>query len=469
MALTYGLRAGLAQDFGYDQQINNLHYNEQLNRQAKLMAEKKAAMFADDFEYNNAMNQHDNPLVKQFAQAKIKEIGAFVNQNPDWETNVSKRAQYKQLIHDLKDNPDLNRGMLSDANYSQFQKDLAEKSKNPELFDSGAYNEIHNQWKNYVKYGNQYGEEAAKTQGRTAFVYQQPQDWSDLNKEGMDYGSKFNDFEIKPLKGGGSGSYQEVPKEQSLNVLATDFYQRNKRQMDLRAKQAGFADPVEYAKSLIRPGIKTKFDYGDLNGDRQFALALAKEKKNDVAPTGAWKTDVVGKDASYVNGDLLKQSLGSKPAFQVKNSDGTKFVDLTGKEVDYTGRSVFLGDGKRKGVKHFEVITRLTPEEAQAQGILTNNFLMDDEIESTWQNKAFLKSQENKKGDQVQYIEVRDFIPFEVNSPTAAGIYDQKATTSKYVQAPTDNYQATQSVGRDEAGNLWILDDAGNAVAPYTK
>jgi hypothetical protein len=444
MPLEFGLRAGLAQDFQYDQKINDLRYNEQLNKQAKLMAEKKAALFADDFDYNNAMNQHDNPLVKQFAQSKIKEIGAFVNQNPDWETNIAKRGQYKQLIRELKDNPDLNRGLQSDANYTAFQKDLAEKSKHPELFDAGAYTEVKKQWDNYIKYGNQMGEEAAKSQGKTAFVYQQPQDWADLNKDGMDYGSKFNDFEIKPLKGGGSGSYQEVPKEQSLNVLATDFYQRNKRQMDLRSRQAGYSDPIEYAKSLIRPGIKTKFDYGDINGDRQFALAFKKANDKENAPAGVWSKDVVGKDASYVNGAVLKEALGATPSFQVKNSNGTKFLDMTGQEVDYTGRTVFLGDDKKKGIKHFEVITRLTPEQAQEKGIMTNNFIMDDEVEATWKGKAVVKTMKNKKDEDVTYVEVRDFIPMDVNSATAQGIYDQKATSTKYVEAPKENYQKTQ-------------------------
>lgn len=467
--LEFGLRQGLAQSAQYDQRINDLRYNEQANKQAQLMAEKKAQLFADDFDYNNAMNQQDNPLVKAFAQGKIKEIGAFVNANPDWETNVGKRAQYKQLVRELKDNPDLNRGLMSDANYAQFQKDLAEKSKNPELFDAGAYTDVAKQWQNYLKYGNQGGEEAFKLNGKQAFVYQQPQDWADLNKDGMDYGSKFNDFEIKPIKGGGSGSYQEVPKEQSLNALATDFYARNKRQMDIRSQAAGFANPLDYAKSLIRPGIKTKFDYGDLNGDRQFALAYQNAKQKETAPTGVWSKDVASKDASYVNGDLLKQSLGAKPSFQIKNSDGTKFIDMTGNEVDYTGRSIYMGDGKKTGIKHFEVITRLPIEEAQKQGIMSDNFLFSDEIDSTWKDKAFIKSKEGKDGKTIDYVEVRDFIPMSVNSPTAQGVYDQKATTSKYVEAPNTNYQQKVNVGKDEAGNLWILDESGNAVAPYTK
>jgi hypothetical protein len=441
--LQFGLRKGLSQSLGYDQKVADLHYNEQLNKQAQLMAEKKAQLFADDFEYTNAMNQHDNPLVKQQAQAKIKEIGAFVNANPDWQTNVGKRAQYKQLIHDLKDNPDLNRGMQSDANYKAFQTDLATKSKNPDLYDSGAYNEVASQWQNYIKYGNQYGEEAAKTQGKSPFVYTQPQDFVDLNAQGIDYGSKFNDFEVKPLKGGGSGSYQEIPKEASLNTLATDFYQRNKRQMDLRASQSGFTNGIEYAKSLIKPGIKTKFDYGDLNGDRQFALAMQKankESEKPAPPAGIWSKDIVNTNANIVNGEVLKEALGAKPQLKIWNKDRTGFVDLSGNEVTYTGRNVYLGDDKARGQKSFEVVTTIPLAVAIEQGILNDDETKESSINPEWRQRVSFQKRKKYEGEPrevvVDEVVLRDFVPFNINSGTYKGIYETKASAPKFVSDP---------------------------------
>lgn len=456
--MEFGMRLGLAQSMQYDKRINDLRYQDQMKQQATIKAEAKAKMFADDFDYNNAMNEHDNPLVKEFAKAKIKQIGNFVNSNPDWETNVEKRAMYKQLVRELKDNKDLNRGIQSDENYAQYQKDLAEKSKNPDLYDKEAYDNILLEWRNYEKYGNQHGEEAAAKFGKKAFIYEQPQDWTDLDKKGLEYGSKFNDFEIQGVKGGGFGAYKEVPREESLNTLSIDFYKRNQRQMDANYQALGYSSGLEYAKELIRPGIKTKIDFGE-----QWRLPSGRSGSGGLeGNSGVWSKDVVNKEASYVNGELLKNALGATPAFKVKNKDGSQILDMTGSKVQYTGRNAYFDNNQRKGIKHFEVITRLTPEEAQAKGILTNNYLFDDEIEETWGEKAFLKTEENKKGDNIDYVEVRDFIPIDVNSPTAAGIYDKKATTSKFVEQPEYDYQEREQRFVDEAGN--IFDAQGNFI-----
>lgn len=439
MALEYGLKAGLAQNFGAQDRINDLRYNEALNRQAAIAAENKAKMFAEDFDYNNAMNSYDNPKVKEFAQFQIKRIGQFVNQNPDWETNVTKRAQYKQLIRELKDNPDLNRGMQSDANYAQFSKDLAEKSKNPGLYDAEAYADIDRQWKNYVKYGNQLGEEAARKEGAKPFVYTQPQDFVDLDKAGLEYGSKFNDFEIKPLKGGFAGSYQEVPKEKSLNVLAEDFYARNKRQMDKRAAAAGFNNGVEYAKELIRPGIKTRFDMGDAGASLGFMKLRAESQKAPM--TGVWTKDIANTEQGVVNGDVLKAVLGAKPPLRIMSDDGSKEIDLTGNEVDYSGYNRYIGEGKKRGLKSFHIQTRISKEKAQELGILEDNFIATDNITPEWRNKAKLDKTTGKDGNEIEFITITDMVPFNVNSSTFQGIYDKKAQVTDNVQAPADEYQ----------------------------
>lgn len=460
MALSHGLRAGLAQVGQWDQQINDLRQNEVLNNQAKLLAEKKAALFADDFDYNNAMNTHDNPLVKEFAQTKIREIGSFVNQNPDWETNVGKRAQYKQLIRELKDNPDLNRGMQSDANYTQFSKDLAEKSKNPDLFDAGAYNDVMQQWRNYEKYGNQYAtsETDAAKLGKKAFVYQQPQDWNDLNKEGMEYGNKFNDFEIQSLPGGFVGSYREVPKEQSLNALSSDFYARNKRQMDLRYKQAGYRDPIEYAKALIRPGIKTKFDMGDASASLGFAK-LRQEGEAKAPALSSWKIDVGNTKEGVVPGYLLKEAFGATPPLRIMSDDGTKELDLTGREVDYSGFHQYIDDEKRSGVKRFQVQTKLTKEEAEQMGILDNNWLSSDEIKPEWRKKAKVEKMTDKEGKEREYVSITVMQPFNINSASAAGIFDKKVQVSKNVPEATDNYQTTKPKTVSQGGIVYTLNE----------
>ena len=73
--MEFGERRGLAVNLPSRQ--NQLLQQESLKRQAKLAAEQKAKMFADDFDYTNAMNSHDNPLVKDFAMKKLMEFGGI--------------------------------------------------------------------------------------------------------------------------------------------------------------------------------------------------------------------------------------------------------------------------------------------------------------------------------------------------------------------------------------------------------
>ncbi len=339
--MEYGLQLGLSQDLGYDKKINDLRYANQLKKQASIEAANKAKMFEDETDYKNAMNVFDNPIIKAKAQATIKELGRFMNENPDWETSPQKRLQRKEILSRLKDDPDLNRGLSSDASYKQFQADLATKSKDPGVFDEAAYKDVMQQWKNYEKYGNQFAtdEITAQKLGRQAFQYQQPQDLIDEAAVGLEYGNKFHDLVVDKLPGGGSGSYKTKPNEKTLEAVAVDMYQRHKRTLDLRYRQAGYKDPISYAKELIRAGVKTSFDMGDIVGDRRLAMEFSKAAKTP--PKGTWKIDVVDKDVSVVPGENLKDALGAKPPIKIPNKNGSKFVDLTGLPVDYTGRSIY--------------------------------------------------------------------------------------------------------------------------------
>lgn len=154
----------------------SIRANAQLQRQAKISAQNHAKMFADDFEYNNAMNAHDNPIVKEYANGQLTKIGKYLRENPDWETNPMKRVQYKQMLHELKDNPELNRGLQSDANFSEASKWLA-NPKNAKMANNSKIAEgIKQQQSNYLKYGNQQGEDGLKNFGKQHYNFIAPED-----------------------------------------------------------------------------------------------------------------------------------------------------------------------------------------------------------------------------------------------------------------------------------------------------
>ncbi len=446
MALEAGIRSGLAVRLP-DQQAQ-IHYEANLMRQAKVVAAAKAKMFADDFKYNNAMNAHDNPLVKQFAMNKLMEVGNFLRTNPDWETNPMARAKYNAMIHDLKDNPDLNRGLISDGNFNEWQKDKAEKLKNPDMFDAEAFQEVDNQWKNYLKYGNQFAnspEDAARL-GKQAFTYTAPRDFVDLNAKAADYGKNFSDFDVKPLKMGGLtglGAYEEIPKEESVKAVVDNLYQQNKRQFDKQAAKFGYTSGLEYANKLQRAYIKGKRDMGDWNA----AISLQRLNAEKLPPPeGVWRKDIVGKDRGLVNGDVLKEALGAKPPFIITSKNNT-VIDMTGREINYTGVTLYLNDEeKRNGIKRAAIQTRIPVDEAVKMGIIQDSpgWFSGDEVAPEWRQKAMIEKIQDKDGNDIDVVTINELMPFDVNTSTSQQIYDQKASPTKFVESPGDVYQKFQ-------------------------
>lgn len=152
--LEFGIRRGLAVKADYNQRMENDRYYYALKKRNEDEAKVKAKMYADDFDYMNAVNKFDNPIINEEAKKIIQETGAFVQANPGWESDVAKRMEYKRLVSKLKNNPNLNRGLSSD----QSKKDWDQwRIKNPELANSPEGKAIEQQWMNYEKYGNQFG------------------------------------------------------------------------------------------------------------------------------------------------------------------------------------------------------------------------------------------------------------------------------------------------------------------------
>ncbi len=313
--MEFGLLNGLSQRIPYDDQIKDLRYQEQLDKQSNIAAANKAKMFADDFQYNNAMNSFDNPRVKQFSQFQIKKIGKFVNENPDWETNMEKRAQYSTMLRELKDNPELNRGLMSDEGKKAYLKDLFEKSKNPETFNKEGYDDVAKQWNNYQKYGHQLGKEYADKEGLKEFTYQQPNDKIDYVKRGQQIGEKLAQQYISEDNGQVRGS---VPIE-SIYSVAKNIYSEDPDQANRSAKKAGLFNSdgtpdgigfvtknIEpYAKSSLTKGYNTnsnKFGgYGSMTSVPQATVTKKNDQTEVYTPLNKVETISVGGKQYNVN------------------------------------------------------------------------------------------------------------------------------------------------------------------------
>lgn len=173
--LEFGVRRGLAHRIDYEGQQTNMYRQFAIKKQVQNEQAIKAKMFADDFDYANAINEHDNPIVKGYAAAKIQEAGAWMRKNPGWESDPMLRMEYKRMSKELRDNPDLNRGLLSDKSRQDMQAYIS-NPKNADLVNTPEFASISSQWDNYLKYGNQGGEQAAATEGKRAFLFVPPEE-----------------------------------------------------------------------------------------------------------------------------------------------------------------------------------------------------------------------------------------------------------------------------------------------------
>jgi len=218
--LQFGVRQGLAVDMQWDQRLNDLRYQQEQEKAAKIQAKADAKQYGEDMAYKQPMNNFDNPRVKGYAQQQIQMIGKFVNQNQDWETNYQKRGIYNQMINDLKNGDDYRRGVQSDTNWEQAQKDMQDiRYANVDFAD------VKGQWDNYNKFGNQLGEEAAKKEGVKQFIYATPKPPEDTTKLLMEVANN-TQYDMNDAYGydGVSQSVSEARKQDAVkNALASSW------------------------------------------------------------------------------------------------------------------------------------------------------------------------------------------------------------------------------------------------------
>lgn len=250
MPLEYGGIEGLAQNFGADQRINDLYQQNQMKRQALMQAENKAKMLAEDRTYSNAMNAWDNQNVKQYAQGKIKEIGKWTRENPDYLYNIEKRSDYNNMLRDLKDNQHLNAGLQVDSNIKAYQKWLQDPA-NQDMKDEPESKMLRGALDNYLKTGSTDG----VTANRKLFQFIPPEEMTDLTPVLEQYGKNANRSLQKPkfIANGVGMNWQSVTdadKAQAVNALLSN--QAQTRRLTSHYKRWVAQDPEPRQKVSIQ-------------------------------------------------------------------------------------------------------------------------------------------------------------------------------------------------------------------------
>jgi len=483
MAIQAGLARGLAQDLQYDQRIQDLRYQKQEMDRAQAMNAAKVKMFVDDTDYMNAVNSFDNPRIKQYSEQVIKDLGKYINENPDYMYDSQKMMEVKRMKRQLKDNPYLHQGIASDDAIKKLHADMAAVAKNPDMHNKGAYEKLAQQEQNYYKFGNQDGEDASRQLGAKAFVYSKPRDFRDLNEDWRVIGNGFKDVKQASMAGKGRNAFSEYANPETLKITANQYYSQNKEQIAQEAAKVGM-EPVEYVMQGIDAHINKRVDFGDYSlGDALTLRALAKrDAKKDGAETPqgptTWDKQIVGEAQGKESGKVFDETLGIPNDVVIKDKFGKPY-DLTGIQFQHTGaHKVFEvpvtgKDGKVKMVKQKfkEVFADLPKAQSDEMGFtkkeddpflvkwpVTGRLFVDDPSisenftkSSDGNSNVQLVDRVDKDGNPIKATQIKTWIPMDIYDQAARGRYDKVNMATKYQQGVDQGVL----VEYDDEGRMW--------------
>jgi len=216
--------------------------------------------------------------------------------------------------------------MATDENFKRLNDDLSKVAKNLAMYDSGAYQELLKQKENYIKFGNQNGEEAAKLEGFRPFVYDKPEDFINLSEEGLNIGGKIQQRKVLNL---GNGGYKEEVDDEILLPAAQDLYNRRKRQIDVTYQPKSYEEAVNIAKELIRPGIKLGFKLPEVNMSLQTEMARQRWERqkmelaaNQTQGMDAYQQAVLGMRENYIEPGAVSEMIGITPEARIYDAEG---------------------------------------------------------------------------------------------------------------------------------------------------
>lgn len=487
MALGTGLGNGFAFEVNYNDRINQLHKNEEFDRRAANEAAAKAKMFADDAEFQNAANSHDAPLIKEYSKGIIRKMGEYRRNNPDLMYNPDKLVEFNLLKRDLKDNPDLRRGMASDSAYKEYVKDLQDIAKNPQAYDEEAYKGVGDQWNNYLKYGNQNGQEAALKEGKKAFLYTKPTPFvGDLPGTLLKIGDGVKDYNV--VKGKGIGEWWTEPKADQVQAAKQSAYSQYGRQIEVQARKLGLTTPEAIDKWVtdnISAGFKKNYNIGDANAEwerwyKMQQLGLEKDKLEAKKDKGnnysVWKYLIDPKTkAGNLSEETVRKVWGDKPNMIIVGNSGAK-ADLTGLDWHTTQRFV-----KRNGIPFILGYTKVPLEVAKQKGIISGDDadiksgdFSDNgvRITSDYIGQAAFEKSIDKNGNPKSYVKVSYNLPVDPKDQVAQQKFNAFNDVDKLVPASHDPYinntkkAAPTGAQVDSKGN--VFDSNGKYVGPIS-
>lgn len=261
--LDFGTATGLAYRHDFQQTIRNRQAQEQLNRQAKIDAENKAKLFADELETTSLSNEWDNAQLESYYKDQFKKIGEFVSNNPDFRQNMGLFLKYKQMTRGLLENETIQRSMRIKSGFEAMNKwDAETKNMNPA---SRAYLEQkRKEYANYTKTGSIDG----ITENGIEFDWVAPDEQVNTDKIVAEAGRLLATRPTNIYIPGFRGSFEESVPEESIRSRAASlfnddeygqYFSKEWDQLVASGASKNYGeDPIEWMVTRIEPNTTRK-------------------------------------------------------------------------------------------------------------------------------------------------------------------------------------------------------------------
>lgn len=351
-AFTVSTRAGEAAN----NEINDLKYSQQQKRENDSIAMAKAAMFAQDLDFQNGSNPYDSEIIKGENQKLVSTLGKYVTENPDWATNVYKAAEVKRLKQSMKSTPAVLRSVAYKASLDEYNKYLQEALKTPNKYNLDQLDAFKRKIDNYTQFGNADGIEAAKQQGAKPLVFTPPEEIENFEEIHRKSGDSMNPDEFATLRNGRDGAYTGKVSEGKLRAKAQELYNQKQSQYDYIYKDS--PDKIKSIMDAIDPYTKREYKIGERNSLAD-AMALEKFKAglkqgSDRPGASAYDISILNTDRAVPGAEYLDKTFTSTVPNFYRTADG-KVVQNKNDPFHFDGDLAEEGYGKqgyrRTGVK----------------------------------------------------------------------------------------------------------------------
>lgn len=455
--MEFGQTLGLAQSFQANERINDLYRQEESLNRAKAMAEKKAEMFANDTRYQNAMNSFDNKLVKERNQKAVYSLGEWQRNNPNWRIDPTLRAQYQNMIDDIKGNEDVIRGMASDGAFKALDADLQEVAKSGKQYNKRAYNDLLMQKNNYLQFGNQNGFDAAQKEGYKAFTYIKPKEFiDDMAGDLLKSGDSIQDYNIIKPKNGNIGEWYSEAKPEAVEATKKFKVQQHYDQLMQMKEDNGWNDAQldKYVTDNILAGVKKNYSIGDANArfrnyidSEQLRLHKAKAAGELMQNNPSYTPFDFVIDPKTTAGTLavddIKAIWNNKPTQPLMGTGGEK-IDVSDLPIDFSGQYI-----KNQGLPFFLGKINVPLDIAQQRGLYEEPFGPDfgrkGSIASPFVKVARIKEGTDKDGKTMRYVEVDYNMAVNPHDKVARDKFNAIVLPDKLVEPGMNPYGTSRS------------------------